>query len=103
LEALGYTILDRSYHTRYGEIDLVTRDPHGMVVFVEVKTRRTKAYGLPEASVTVKKREHLLAAVQSYLQAHPATNGGCRYDVIAIRVLDEDAPPEIVHFENAIA
>jgi len=99
----GYTLIGQNIRTPYGEIDLIVSEPGGSLVFVEVKTRRSHVYGLPEASVTPKKREHLLAAVESYLQSHPEFAGECRLDVIAIQRHPGSQPPEIVHFENAIS
>jgi putative endonuclease len=101
----GYTLLDRNARTSYGEIDLVAcQDTFGgsWVVFVEVKTRRSGAFGLPEEAITARKRAHLLAAAQAYLQAHPDLGGVWRIDVIAIRRERPNSPVEIVHFENAI-
>jgi putative endonuclease len=106
LRQCGYTILDRNARTPYGEIDLIASqecaEGHS-TVFIEVKTRRSTAYGPPEAAVTPEKSAHLLAAAQAYLQAHPELNGVWRVDVIAIRRVAANLSPEIVHFENAIS
>ena len=51
LKKKGYKILDRQFVTRYGEIDLVAREGDE-IVFVEVKARRSTAFGYPEESVT---------------------------------------------------
>jgi putative endonuclease len=115
LHAHGYTILERNARTPYGEIDLVTCQaqpaqvgnhafgcPGQVIVFIEVKTRRSQAYGLPEASITPRKRDHLVSAIQAYMQAHPELGGDWRLDVVAIQHLSSGQEPEIVHFENAI-
>lgn len=94
----GYLVLERNARTPHGEIDLVARDA-AMLVFVEVKTRASTSLGPPEESVTPRKRLHLLAAAQAYLQSHPELDADWRADVIAIRRF-KAAPPEIVHFEN---
>ncbi len=102
LEQRGYAILACNARTPYGELDLVARQGE-VTVFVEVKTRRSQSFGLPEAGVTPRKQAHLLSAAQSYLQTHPDLNGDWRVDVIAIRrLVSADAEPEIVHFENAL-
>jgi putative endonuclease len=103
LEQRGYTILAYNARTPYGELDLVARQD-GVTVFVEVKTRRSTAFGLPETAITPTKQAHLLSAAQSYLQTHPDLEGDWRVDVIAIcRLAAANAEPEIVHFENAFA
>lgn len=105
LNQRGYRILERNARTPYGEIDLVACQDGAVpacTVFVEVKTRRSGAFGLPEESLTAKKRAHLLAAAQAFLQAHPDLSAAWRIDVIAIRQLQIDDDPEILWFENAI-
>jgi putative endonuclease len=113
LQQRGYTILERNVRTPYGEIDLVASEssPPGdplaegdsVTVFVEVKTRASLAFGMPEDSITVRKRAHLLSAAQSYLQGHPELEHAWRIDVIAIQRLHLDSEPVIHHFENAIS
>jgi putative endonuclease len=109
LQAHGYQILERNVRTPYGEIDLVARqeclragEPVEVTVFVEVKTRRSSLYGLPEEAITPSKQSHLLNAAQAFLLAHPELDGDWRVDVIAIRSPRRDAQPEVIHFENAI-
>ena len=102
----GYTLLDRNARTPYGELDLVVRPPDveggNVTVFVEVKTRSSTRYGLPEESVTPRKQAHLVAAAQAYLLAHPELDGDWRIDVIAIQRYRSKRTPSITHFENAI-
>jgi putative endonuclease len=115
LQERGYQVVERNARTPYGEIDLVmagaagSEQPLGdgpdskrVIVFVEVKTRRSTAYGYPEQAITRRKREHMLAAAQAYLQAHPELEGDWRVDVIAIFRPDPKQPAIINHFENAI-
>ena len=114
----GYTILEKNARTPYGEIDLVAsqaeevspaedamggRDRDYATVFVEVKTRSSGRFGLPEEAVTSRKRAHMLAAAQAYLQQHPELQGSWRIDVIAIQRYDRSQPPTILHFENAVS
>ena len=101
LVSKGYRIIASNYRTPYGEIDLVAKI-EDILVFVEVKTRSTDAYGNPEASITSKKREHIIASAQAYLQASTDPDNSWRIDVIAIRRLKSSEQPEIIHFENAI-
>jgi putative endonuclease len=100
LQARGYQIVARNARTPFGELDIVARKD-GETVFVEVKTRASDAYGLPEDSVTSEKQAHLVAAAQEFLEANPALQGDWRIDVIAIRRAP-GKPAEITHFENAI-
>ncbi len=103
LRRKGYEIVETNARTRYGEIDVVARLPHPLeTVFVEVKTRSGRAYGLPEESITPAKQTHLLAAAQAYLLAHPELDGDWRIDVIAIQQHPDPGEQQIVHFEDAV-
>jgi putative endonuclease len=114
LAGQGYTILERNARTPYGEIDLVARQVEEFsaaegdqsrayaTIFVEVKTRSSRSFGLPEEAVTSRKQAHMLAAAQAYLQQHPELEGSWRIDVIAIQRYHASEPPTILHFENAV-
>jgi len=101
LEKRGDRILARNVRTEYGEIDLVTRRGDRLV-FVEVKTRTSRAFGPPETAMTPKKQAHLLAAAQAYLQERPGREPDWQIDVIAVERFHPDFPPQITHFENAL-
>ncbi len=102
LADLGYTIIERNVRTPYGEIDLIARDEQA-IIFVEVKTRTTETYGLPEDAITQRKREHLISAASFYFQQHPEIEGDWRIDVVAIQNYTPKQPPVITHFKNAIS
>jgi len=98
LSAQGCEILARNVRTPYGEIDLIARRAD-VTVFVEVKTRTSATYGLPEEAITQRKREHMLAAAERYAAEHEIDHW--QIDVISV----EGKPgmkPVITHFENAI-
>ncbi|HEY8282996.1 MAG TPA: YraN family protein [Chloroflexota bacterium] len=84
LVARGYVVLSRNYRCAAGEIDLVCRDGETLV-FVEVKTRRGAAFGIPEEAVTARKLARLAAAGQHYLQQQ-STEADWRIDVVAVEL-----------------
>jgi putative endonuclease len=100
LEKNGYKLLCCNYHSRHGEIDIVA-SKDGVLIFVEVKTRSSHAFGYPENSVTLRKQAYLLSAAEDYLQAHPESSESWQFDVIAIEK-KQAGKTEIVHFENVI-
>jgi len=100
--ASGYTIAHRNYRTPYGELDLIA-GKDDILVFIEVKARTNGAFGLPEDSITKRKREHILQSIDYYLQEHADLTCDWRVDVIAIRGKPGIDNPEIVWFENALA
>ena len=85
LQALGYEIVTRNYRCAAGEIDVIARH-NGAWVFAEVRTRRGSQFGTPEASITPRKRQHLIAAAQSYLQEHSLADVPWRIDVVAVEL-----------------
>ena len=62
LERRGYTLLDRQWRCRQGELDLVALDGGGTLCFVEVKLRGSGAIGLPREFVDSRKQSRLRAA-----------------------------------------
>lgn len=79
----GYRLEARNWRCRLGELDLVLR--HGLLlVFVEVKTRSSRAAGLPEQAVDAKKQERLGRLARAYLLQRPSPPSACRFDVIAV-------------------
>ena len=101
LRRQGYQIIEKNYHSRLGEIDMVAKENES-IVFVEVKTRRSKTYGYPEESITSLKRVHMINASQAYLVENPELGGNWQIDVISIRQVKPESS-EIIHFENAIS
>ena len=82
LRLAGYSILERRYKTRLGEIDIVARR-RNLVAFVEVKARAS----LDEAAyaVTPRQRLRIIAAAQAWLMAHPEHGEyEMRFDVVLI-------------------
>ncbi len=97
----GYALLETNARTPYGEIDLVAR-LGDTLIFVEVKTRSSRAYGVPETSITPQKQEHLIASAEAWLEERPALHElDWRIDVIAIE-RPANAAPRIKHIENAV-
>ena len=94
----NYEILARNIRTPYGEIDIVARQGD-ITIFVEVKTRTSNKMGLPEESITPRKRGHMLAAADHYAAEHEIDHW--QIDVIAIEG-KPGSTPKITYFENAI-
>lgn len=102
LQGKGCQLLARNQRTPYGEIDLICLQG-GELVFVEVKTRSSRAFGEPEDAVTAVKRRHLIQSCEHYLTEHPELDGDWRIDVIAIYRRPGSTEIELEHFENAVA
>ena len=78
----GYTILERNWHCRYGEIDIIATK-EDTIAFVEVKTRKLGSMTTPQESVNGSKQKKITLSAQKYLletgnQLQP------RFDVAAV-------------------
>jgi putative endonuclease len=103
LEQNGYSIINRNYHTPYGEIDIIAAEEDQgeiYIVFVEVKTRTSDRFGNPEDGITSRKKDHLMAAIDQFFQENPDLENSWQIDVIAIRKLQGQEEPDILHFKN---
>ncbi len=83
LKAAGYTILDRNFRTRLGEIDLVAEE-NGILCFVEVKGRTGPRFGAPAEAVTSEKRRRIARAARVYVLRRRLGERPCRFDVVSI-------------------
>ena len=100
LRRQGYRILARRYRTPLGEIDLIARDG-SCIVFVEVKTRRTEAAGLPHEAVDRGKQAQLTRLALAFLKRHRLLERSARFDVVSIVWEGTAGEPKIIHYKNA--
>jgi putative endonuclease len=100
LLAKGYEVVARNWRCEAGELDLVIRDGD-CLAFVEVRTRRGRAMGTPEESITAAKQARLSALGEAYVQAHDWP-GHWRIDVVAVEVDRRGRLLRLDHYENAV-
>jgi putative endonuclease len=98
LERRGYAILARRYRTRSGELDIIARDGR-TIVFVEVKTRETSAFGLPAEAITSLKQRRMVRLATQYLAVNRLGDCPCRFDVVSVEFHNEQ--PCITVYSNA--
>lgn len=99
LERRGYRILDRNVRAGGVEIDLVA-ECAGLVVFVEVKTRRSRALGAPETAVDARKQARLARGASAWLRGARRRYRRVRFDVIACE-LRGPRDWRLTHWEGA--
>ena len=101
LRKQGYLILEAGWRCRFGEIDLIAADK-GFLCFVEVKLRKSAAYGGAGEFVDRRKQEKLRTTAQLYLAQNP-TQLQPRFDVMEIYAPQgvQTARPGIHHIPNA--
>ncbi len=93
LERLGFTILERNYRCRLGEIDLVAEE-RDVLCFVEVRSRASTRYGEAIETITPAKRRRIALAAHHYLVTRRLEERACRFDVVTIS--SSGAEPELV-------
>lgn len=94
----GFELVLRNFYTRFGEIDLIMKDK-GILVFVEVKTKKGLDFGQPEEMFTRNKYERVKRMAGVYLQGREVK---CRIDMVAV-VLDEfNESVSVKHYPNVI-
>ena len=101
LSRRGYHILEKNFRCSYGEIDLVAEDAQDLI-FVEVKTRRGSAYGLPEEAVTLRKQRKIVQVASYYLDLHTCSERSWRIDVVAVQLDRGGKPEEIRVYQHAV-
>ena len=101
LRERGCQVLAANWRCRFGEIDLIVRDGN-FLCFVEVKLRKSAAYGQAGEFVDRRKQERLRTTAQLYL-AHNQTDLQPRFDVVEIYAPQgrETLDPTIQRVENA--
>ncbi len=97
LKHQGYDILEQNYYYNHGEIDIIAKE-NDVLVFVEVKSRRSARFGEPQESVTPKKQELLRRTAEGYVQERSIGEMECRFDVVAVLFTDDSA--ECTLFKN---
>lgn len=89
LTQAGLILRERNVRCRWGEIDLIMADGQYWV-FVEVKARRSDAFGGGLAAVTTSKQNKLRRTAEWYLNRHQSAQRPCRFDVVSVNLKNEN-------------
>lgn len=120
LKKKGYKIVERNYHGRQGEIDIIAicsetnpsthkvypevtervRSGNKVLVFVEVKTRTSSQFGTPLESIRSSKLSAIEITAQLYKSQHPKLPDAMRIDAVAVELDQNKKPAKIEHIEN---
>lgn len=83
LKKLGYKIIAKNFHSRFGEIDIIAIEKN-TIVFVEVKLRSNNNFGTPLEAITRSKLEKLKKTAYYFLTINSLSNSDFRFDAIEI-------------------
>lgn len=95
----GYSFLEANWRNRYGEIDLIMLD-QGIIVFIEVRTKRENGYGLGFESINLKKQKQLIKMANAFLLSSNWWEYSVRFDVISIDKIE--GVYKLKHLKNVL-
>ncbi|GGG12512.1 YraN family protein [Paenibacillus abyssi] len=104
LLSLGWTLVERNWRCRSGEIDLIGHPPgeNNRLVFIEVRTRRSGGrYGTPAESVDYRKQARVRSIAQFYMNYYRVAERKVRFDVIAVTLDARLNITDLKHIEGA--
>lgn len=93
----GYKILERNWRCGHLEVDIIAENDDYLVI-IEVKTRKSTAFGTPEVFVDMQKQRHLIRAAMYYAKFKNVTKE-IRFDIIS--VVNSPEQQDVNHIENA--
>jgi len=95
LKKQGYKIIEQNYRTKLGEIDIIAKEKD-IIVFIEVKSRKSKNFGNPKWAVTPKKQRTISMVALQYLKTTMQSNVKARFDVVSIISSNDNPSIEII-------
>lgn len=95
----GYRILNSNYKNYFGEIDIIAK-LKSKIIFIEVKTRTNRKFGLPEEAVNFIKQKKLIKTAEKYILDNRLKNE-YQIDVVAVEKRDGEKI-KLRHFKNAV-
>lgn len=100
LQKNGYTIVERNYQKRYGEVDIIARKKD-VYAFVEVKLRKPSPIPI-QASISWSKQRKISLVAREYIARHRLVHFYCRFDAALVH-MDEHNQMHLQYIENAFS
>ena len=97
----GYRLLETNYRVKEGEADIIAMDGE-CLIFVEVRAKTSRTYGTPEESITRKKKAHLIAVANRYIENMAINPENWRIDLVAIEMDANRKVKRIDLLQNAV-
>jgi len=91
-----FKLVVKNYRCRYGEIDIIARDPGNVLCFIEVKTRSSQSHGTPQEAVTLKKQGQIGKVALEFIQRYKLEKNHARFDVVAVNLLPAGHTVELI-------
>ena len=84
----GYRLIEKNWRHSRWEVDIIV-EKDNVLHFIEIKTRRTKNFGMPEEKVGAKKIKNLINAAEEYLYLHPGWKR-IQFDILSITMFSKE-------------
>jgi putative endonuclease len=97
----GYKIIETNFRCKEGEVDIIAREGD-FLVFIEVRTKTSRAFGTPEESVTARKKAHLRNVAARYLESYDSQLPEWRIDFVAVELDRTGKTRRIEVIKNAV-
>ncbi len=98
LKTKGYKILEKNFKSKLGEIDIIAKHKN-TICFIEVKTRASSLFGLPQESVNSRKQHKLSKVALGYLKNCGLLDSAARFDIVCVYSNTENLKIDLI--ENA--
>lgn len=95
IKGLGYKKIIRNYRCPLGEVDLIARDGDTLV-FIEIKTRKSRSIGYAKEAVNDKKKRQLSKVALFYMKSNNLSEARARFDVVAVSLAGGEPRIEVV-------
>lgn len=86
LKKRRFKIVAQNYRCKFGEVDIIARDPDNILTFIEVKTRSSRTHGTPQEAVHLRKQEQISRVALEFIQRYGLENQRARFDVVAVQL-----------------
>jgi putative endonuclease len=86
LKKRRFKILAQNYRSKFGEVDIIARDPDNILSFIEVKTRYSRTHGTPQDAVNPRKQVQISRVALEFIQRYGLEQQRARFDVVAVQI-----------------
>jgi putative endonuclease len=96
LKKRRYKIVVQNYRCKFGEVDIIARDPDNILSFIEVKTRSSCTHGTPQEAVHPRKQAQISRVALEFIQRYGLEHHRARFDVVAVQLSSSGYTIELI-------
>ena len=96
LKKRRFKIVAQNYRCKFGEVDIIARDPDNILTFIEVKTRSSRTHGTPQEAVNLRKQEQISRVALEFIQRYGLEHQRARFDVVAVQLSSSGYTIELI-------